>query len=145
MSRPVWIDPMAVWRRRALELFPALRPDLTRRDYTIYLLFFDLRPLLREAFDRSDDELVRRIFGFAEWCSVQTAQPLWNAAGVAFYEHLFDYPEYTARILPRLSARVVANHWELWVAMVGAAEWARIAPSLEARRAAGVRLSDRSR
>jgi hypothetical protein len=91
---------MAAWRRRALELFPQLRRDLQSRDYSVYSLFFELKPMLRTAHDSGDNELLRCIYGFAEWCSQQTAKELWNAAGVAFYEHLFDYPDYSERIIP---------------------------------------------
>jgi hypothetical protein len=133
-----------VWRRRALELFPELRCDLTGRDYTVYSLFFDLKPMLREAFEAGDEGLVRRIFGFAEWCAAQTAQELWSAAGVAFYEHLFDYPAYSERAVPWLSPRVVYTHWGLWEAMVSPAEWARVAPWLEAKRANGERQTRRT-
>lgn len=136
---------MATWRRRALELFPDLRRDLTARNYTVYSLFFDLKPLLRDAFDRNDTERVRQILGFAEWCSEQTAQTLWNAAGVAFYEHLFDYPKYSEQIVPWLSPRVVYSHWGLWEAMVAPGEWRRVAPLLETKRAAGERQANRSR
>ena len=130
---------MAAWRRRALELFPQLRRDLSARDYTVYSLFFDLKPLLRDAYGAGDDGLIRRMYEFAEWCARQTAQPLWNAAGVAFYEHLFDYPEYSERAVPWLSPRVVFMHWELWEAMVATEEWARVSPLLEAKRSAGER------
>jgi hypothetical protein len=130
---------VSAWRRRALVLFSDLRRDLTGRDYTVYSLFLDLKPLLREAFDRRDTELIRRIFWFAEWCATQTAQSLWNAAGVAFYEHLFDYPAYSERVVPWLSPRVVYTHWGLWEATVNPAEWARVAPWLESKRAAGER------
>jgi hypothetical protein len=137
------LPAVAVWRRRALELFPDLRRELSRRGYSVYSLFFDLKPLLREAFDRGDAELVRRIFGFAEWCAKQSAQPLWNAAGVSFYEHLFDYPAYSERMVPWLSPVVVFNHWGLWEAMVTPGEWARVASLLEAKRAVGERQARR--
>ena len=127
---------MAAWRRRALELFPQLRRELNDREYTVYLLFFDLKPLLREAHDAGDTELLRRIYGLAEWCSQQSAKDLWNAAGVAFYEHLFDYPAYSERVIPWLSPRVVSTHWGLWEAMVSPDEWARVRPLLEGKRAA---------
>jgi hypothetical protein len=136
---------MAAWRRRALELFPNLRRDLTAADYSVYSLFFDLKPLLRQAFDREDTNLVRNIFGFAEWCAGQTAPSLWNAAGVAFYEHLFDFPAYSERIVSWLSPSIVFTHWGLWEAMVSPPEWARVAPWLEAKRAAGERLTIRTK
>jgi len=37
-------------------LFPDLRRELTRRGYSVYSLFFDLKPLLREAFDCGDTD-----------------------------------------------------------------------------------------
>ena len=36
---------------------------------------------------------LQKIYGYAEWCFRQKAKDLWNAAGVAFYEHLGDTPE----------------------------------------------------
>ena len=137
---------MAVWRHRALTLFPELRPDLMYRSYNVYWLFFELLPMARKAFDSNDTTMLRRIFGFAEWCAGQTAKDLWNSAGVAFYEHLFDRPAYSERVVKWLSPRVVYTHWELWEYMVSRAEWARVAPWLEEKRAVGerqVRLAKR--
>jgi hypothetical protein len=108
---------MSAWRRRALSLFPALGRDLERPDYSVYQLFFDLKPMLLQAHEVGDDETLRRIYGFAEWCSEQSAKDLWNAAGVSFYEHVFDHTE--ARVVvPWLSPRVIANHWTLWEVML---------------------------
>src|SRR5689334_17549476 len=61
-------DDMAAWRRRALELFPQLREELQQRDYSIYMLYFDLLPMVREAHNADDTELLSRIYGFAAWC-----------------------------------------------------------------------------
>ncbi len=128
---------MAAWRRQAIELLLEHRRELAARDSSIYSVFFDLKPRLREAHDAGDDELLRRIYGYAEWCARQTAETLWNAAGVAFYEHLFDYPAYSLRVVPWLSPWVVYAHWNLWQLMVNPAEWARVAPLLETKRTAG--------
>jgi hypothetical protein len=136
---------MAVWRRRALTLFPQLRRDLNRRDYSLYSLFFDLKPLLRAALDAGDDRFVRGAFGFAEWCARSPNKDLWNPAGVAFYEHLFDYSAYSDRVLPLLTSFVVFTHWELWGAMAPPAEWARLNPRLEGKRAEGERQVRMSR
>jgi hypothetical protein len=135
-------DPaVAVWRRRALELFPQLRRELTGRGYSPYSLFADLRPLLLAAHDGGDNELLRRIYGFAEWCARQTAKELWNPAGVSFYEHLFDYPAYSERVIPWLSLFVVHAHWALWEAMVAPSEWARVSPLLKQARVQGEQQS----
>lgn len=128
---------MAVWRRRALEQFPQLRRELNGGGYTPYSLFADLKPMFRLAHDEGDNELLRRIYGFAEWCAQQKAKELWNPAGVSFYEHLFDYPDYSERVISWLSPFVVFAHWELWEAMVAPAEWARVSPLLRQKRAQG--------
>jgi len=81
---------MSTWRRKAIELFPDLRPEIESRELTIYQVFFELLPRCREAHDRNDISELERIYGFADWCASQKAKDLWNAAGVAFYEHLAD-------------------------------------------------------
>ena len=106
---------MASWRRKVLALFPDLRVDVQRPDFSIYMVFFDLLPRVRDAHQDGDTETLRRIYGFAEWCFEQKAKDLWNAAGVAFYEHLFDshrslWPEF----IRWLSPRVVEGCWGLW-------------------------------
>jgi hypothetical protein len=136
---------MAVWRRRALAHFPELRQDLTARGYNPYSLFFDLQMLLPAAYDGGDEDLLRRIFGFAEWCARQTAKELWNPAGVSFYEHLFDDPAYSDRVLPWLSPAVVYAHWNLWEAIAPDCEWARVKNRLEPKRAEGERQYRMSR
>ena len=105
---------MAAWRRKALELFPELKQDLTNAEYTIYLLYFDLLPMVREAHEVNNRELVQKIYGFAEWCFDQKAKDLWNAAGVAFYEHLFDFRDDWQKVVPWLSPKVIRGCWPLW-------------------------------
>jgi hypothetical protein len=134
---------MAAWRRRALELFPQLRRELNDREYTVYSLFFDLLPMLRKAHDAGDTELQRRIYRFAEWCSQQSAKDLWNAAGVAFYEHLLDSLAYSEQVIPWLSPRVVYTHWGLWEAMLSPSEWAKVRSLLEGKRSVGEREARR--
>jgi hypothetical protein len=91
---------MSTWRRKAIESFPDLRHELEKPETTIYLLFFDLLPRVREAHVRADTNELQRIYDFARWCFLQKANDLWNAAGVAFYEHLVDEP-ITLRAIPR--------------------------------------------
>ncbi|OAI47654.1 hypothetical protein AYO44_09150 [Planctomycetaceae bacterium SCGC AG-212-F19] len=106
---------MASWRRKVLTFFPDLRRDVQRPGYSIYMVFFDLLPRVREAHQQGDTETLRRIYGFAEWCFEQQAKDMWNAAGVAFYEHLFDshrslWPEFVRWLSPR----VVEGCMGLW-------------------------------
>ncbi len=84
---------MSVWRRKALELFPDERPYIQDGETTIYQLFFLLLPRCRQAHKNGNTKELEKIYGFAEWCFRQRAQNMWNAAGVAFYEHLGDEPE----------------------------------------------------
>ena len=112
---------MASWRRKALTLFPEMRHDVQRSDSTVYSVFFELLPMVRKAHQDNEVERLKRIYGFAEWCFEQKAKDLWNAAGVAFYEHLFDsHRSLWNEFVKWLSPQVVAGCWGLW-------EW-RLAP-----------------
>lgn len=106
---------MASWRRKVLGLFPDLRQQAERPDFNAYSAFFELLPRVREAHQAGDIETLRRIYGFADWCFEQPSKDLWNPAGVAFYEHLFDshrslWPEFVRWLAPR----VVEGCWGLW-------------------------------
>jgi hypothetical protein len=108
---------MAAWRRRALELFPELKNELNQRDYSIYRLFGDLRRIVWRAHDAGDDAMLSAVYGYAAWCLGQRSGELWNAAGVSFYEHLFDERKDRAdwaKVAPWLSAQVVRSVWGLW-------------------------------
>ncbi len=68
------------------------------------------------------------MFGFAEWCAEQQAKALWNAAGVCFYEHLFDgtnWP-YRGEVVKWLSPRMIADCWGLWKAWLPAEKFAEV-------------------
>jgi|SRR5215211_4525100 len=107
---------MAAWRRRALELFPELKDDLHSRDYSTYQLFAAVRHMVWQAHDAGDDARLRAIYGFAAWCSEQRSDVLWNAAGVSFYEHLFDERKDRAdwaKVAPWLSPQIVRSVWGL--------------------------------
>jgi len=89
---------MSTWRRKAIETFPDLRQEFEKRDATIYQVFFELLPRVREAHDRNDTQELQRIYDFARWCLHQKTKVLRNAAGVAFYEHLVDEPTTRSQI-----------------------------------------------
>lgn len=126
---------MSTWRRKALGLFPELRLDLQRPDFTVYMLFFELLPTSREAHKAGDFQRLRRIYGFAEWCSEKRAKDLWNAAGVAFYEHLFDdHPSLRRDIVRWLSPKVVAAVWGLWEPRLSVEDLADVKRLLAERR-----------
>ena len=106
---------MSVWRRKALALFPSLKDELTGDSYTTYSLFMDLRRMVREAHHDNDEEMLRNIYCFAQWCLRQKSEDMWNAAGVSFYEHLFDdYRSGWHLIVPWLSPTVISDVSSLW-------------------------------
>jgi hypothetical protein len=87
---------------------------------TPMLLFFDLMPVFRDAYRSDDQSKLLRIFAFAEWCARHPNKDIWNAAGVAFYEHLFDHGEAPERILPWISAETYADVRGLFAWRLGA-------------------------
>ena len=89
---------MSAWRRKALESFPDLRHEFAQSDVTIYQVFFELLPRVQAAHARSDTLELQRIYDFARWCFQQKSEDIWNAAGVAFYEHLVDEPTTLSQI-----------------------------------------------
>ena len=125
---------MSEWRRKAIEMFPDLRPELQRKDYTIYMAFFDLFPRLREAQNRGDKEEMQRIGEFAAWCARQKAKDLWNAAGVSFYEHLAFHEE-TIQLIPELvPPDVFADVRSLLEGQLGAERYAQLVEEYQKRR-----------
>jgi hypothetical protein len=83
---------MSVWRRRALEIFPDLRLELTSADVdSPYALWRDvLLPKVIRAHSVGDTKMLGRIYGYPAWSIRQPGKDVSNAAGVSFYEHLFD-------------------------------------------------------
>ena len=123
---------MATWRRKAIGLFPDLRSELNDREYGIYQLFSDLRPMVREAHDSGQHEMLRRIYGFASWCLDQNAKDVWNAAGVSFYEHLFDDRKYWEAVIPWLSPEVIKECWGLWESRLSQSDFEELKGPLRA-------------
>lgn len=53
-------------------------------------MFFELTPRCVEAHKTRDATELKKIYNFAEWCFSQKFSDLWDAAAVAFYEHIAD-------------------------------------------------------
>jgi hypothetical protein len=81
---------MSAWRRVALETLPGLRSIIEGAESPM-ALWCEVRFAFEDAFRRSDEDLVRRVFSYAAW-SIDTAQSqptdASTAAVCAFYEHL---------------------------------------------------------
>lgn len=81
---------MSAWRKKAIECLPGHRLEFEQPETSIYGVFFEMLPALRTAHADRDHETLRKIYRFAEWCFRQKDKTIWNAAAVAFYEHLGD-------------------------------------------------------
>jgi hypothetical protein len=112
---------MSVWRRKAIESFPELRRELNDGDEiaTVYSLWRDLLWLWRDAHRNGNDELLDRIYAYADWCYRQRAEDLWNSTAVSFYEHILDEGDWE-KVLPRLSDATISDMWGLWEVMSNA-------------------------
>ena len=117
---------MASWRRRAIEQFPTLRDELNGKQYTIYQLFADLLVEVREAHRANDSARLSTVYDFAEWCARQRAKPLWNAAGVSFYEHLFREPWMRDAAAAWLPADIRSDCLGLWELSLAPADFAQV-------------------
>jgi len=77
---------MAVWRRKALAIFPELATELNEPNYTIYQLFFDLTPMAEQGHRNRDSDLRGKIYGFVE----NFASPI--SAFIGHWRKLFEPP-----------------------------------------------------
>jgi hypothetical protein len=103
------------WRSKAVENFPELREELNDTDeiFSPYALWWELLSLATEAHRATDDDLLRRIYGYASW-SYEQGGDLANAVAVSFYEHLLDERWMRPLTVPWLNARVVKDIRTLW-------------------------------
>jgi len=102
---------MAAWRKRALELFPGFR-GYDRKPYSIYDLFIHLHTVAEKAHHERDDEQLKKVYGYAEWCLRH--RDLWNDISVGFYEGLFDMSVPWQEIVDWLSPFVISECRPLW-------------------------------
>ena len=95
------------WRQLAQSLLPEVygeeRPD------SLYAFFSLLRHRGYAALRANEGDLTVRVHAFADWCARHREKYIWNAAGVGFYEHLFDGDATIEDIAPWLSQRTFAD------------------------------------
>ena len=95
---------MAKWRQKLIELFPAHRADW-EDEVGVYSAFHVLLDdIMLPAYQAGNTGDIALAFEFAEWCVGENE--LWNAAGVAFYEHLPDHTQTRADLPNRISRDV---------------------------------------
>ncbi|GDY31158.1 hypothetical protein GTS_27910 [Gandjariella thermophila] len=102
------------WRGRALAEFPELRSVIEHEAWSCHVFFIELLDLVRDAHRRGDVDLLRRAYGFAQWCLEQPGGFLSNAAVVSFYEHAFDEWELRDEVARWLPAQVAQRARPLW-------------------------------
>ena len=89
---------MSVWRRKAIECLPEFSGEFQKQETSIYDVFMRMLPAAVQAHKNKDNLRLQSIYSYAEWCFRQKEKMLWNAAGVAFYEHLGDCEETSQEI-----------------------------------------------
>lgn len=72
-------------------------------------LVFELLAVVRIAHRDRNETKLAAIYDFAAWCNEQPEKPIWNAVGVAFYEHLLKPGD--------------ESHWREYSRFFGAHEW----------------------
>jgi hypothetical protein len=113
---------MSVWRRKAVLLFPELKAD-SKGWSSVYQLFFDLLPFTLDSHRLGNDSALFRAYGYAEWCLHQESKEFWNAAGLCFYENLFDQQDKWDEVIPWLSPFVIAECSDIWQTHLGSAKF----------------------
>lgn len=103
---------MSTWRRKAIALFPEIRPEVDVQNAQLHEFFWELERIAEEAHAKGDEEALRRVHGFAEWCLHQGGK-LWDDAAIGFYEDLFGDVAWE-RIIPWLSPFVVDQIRRTW-------------------------------
>ena len=104
------------WRARGMSLFPELRDELEDEDdvFSIYILLSELLSMLENAHREGDDASLGRIYGYASWAREQPDDDIQNAAGVSFYEHLFDQRWMRPLVVPWINSTIVRDYMGLW-------------------------------
>ncbi|HEV3317356.1 MAG TPA: hypothetical protein VG488_10320 [Candidatus Angelobacter sp.] len=119
------------WGREAFNRFPELIDRFDSADDP-YLLWIELTFAFNEAYKSPrDEDLISRIFAFAEWCCSQppgatAADDLGTCVCVCFYEHIPESPE-ALEDMPRWFSRSdVLKMKDIFSYMVGEDGFQRI-------------------
>jgi hypothetical protein len=98
---------MSRWRREASERLPDLQSIIASKlvDNPM-MLWIELNQKFEKlsAQQPLPLDLLKRIWGYCEWCLVHGGDDVRTAAALAFCEHLIDSPQ-RAEVLPRIMKR----------------------------------------
>ena len=125
------LDPMR-WQVLARALLPEIFRVLFADEQwnpgcsdSLMQFFFVLTPVVKQAHLSRDEEFLFRVHAFADWCMRQPEQEIFNPAGVAFYENLFDDRPHDEAI-SWISPTVFADIEELLGFRLGAERFAKV-------------------
>ncbi|MBX3241365.1 MAG: hypothetical protein KIT80_17780 [Chitinophagaceae bacterium] len=90
-----------------------IKKDFQDPDLSPYTVFSELLALLEQAHIDNDTTRIKNIYDYAEWCSLQKDQKLWNSAGVSFYEHLCDNELVFAQFTKWIKKSTYSKHRDL--------------------------------
>lgn len=105
---------MSTWRRWALELLPERSFLLTEPETSVYEAFTLTLEAFEQAVVQQDERRIRACMEFGVWGLWQRAEHVWNAAGVCFWEHVFDVRGSIPLVAPLLPSSAVRDVWGLW-------------------------------
>ena len=94
---------MSTWRRQALEQLPECRRIIESADNPM-ALWIELGFACEDAYDKHDEDLIRRFYDFSRHCWQSPNADLRTAVACAFYEHLPTKPV-LRRDMPRRFGR----------------------------------------
>ena len=93
LGKMILSNRMSAWRKKAIDCLPHLKKQFEHPGTSIYTVFFEILPVVVLAHQLNNHQQLTDIYSFAEWCISNKDEDISNAAAVAFYEHLGDYPE----------------------------------------------------
>jgi hypothetical protein len=96
---------MSAWRREALQRLPECHQAIEAAENPM-ALWIELHGACKDAYKKSDEDLIRRFYDYARWCWQSRIGDVVNAVACAFYEHLPTTPV-MRRDMPRRFGRAV--------------------------------------
>jgi hypothetical protein len=98
---------MSKWRREASERLPELHPLIASKLVdSPMMLWIELNQEFerRCAIEPPPLDLLKRVWGYCEWCLAHGSDDVRTAAALGFCEHLIDTPKRT-ELLPKIMRR----------------------------------------
>ena len=118
----VWrrgVNTLSAWRRKAIELFPEYQAEFEHPNAKICTVLIDLVALVKESHENNDKEMLKKIYGYAEWCHMQRkrAYHLWDGASVCFYEDIIAIKEALTELPYWVRHDIIVEMMPLWKMM----------------------------